>query len=249
MISRRQILAGGVSLCIYAMLREARAILPSRVPLSARQWINCQTDLAQSLASGKITQGQWHDAVNKLATEVDVEDMGRMIRRASVGSTREPLLNEPRRRFIIVNTDEGTLRLPYSVALFDFGVDGVIAPHAHKNMASAHMVMDGKIRIRTYDRIADHDDSLVIRPSGDIEAEAGHAAAMTPEKDNVHWFSSSSRRAMTIDVVIANLDKKQPKSYEIQPIDAMAATELAGGDLRVPRISFEESRARYGARL
>jgi len=249
MISRRSLISAGAAFCTYALLREARAVMPGKAPLSARQWINRQTELATGLASGSVSELQWHDAVNGLAAEVDLEDISRMIRHAVTGTIRKPELHEPERRFIAVRSDDGVQKLPYGVAVFDFAEKSLIAPHAHKNMASAHMVMEGRMRIRTYNRLADDDGSVILRPSGDVVADSGHAAAMTPEHDNVHWFVSASQRAMTIDVVIAALDKTLPKPYEIQPIDAMAAEHFEDGTMRVPFISFDESRQKYNSRL
>ncbi|MFL5239622.1 MAG: hypothetical protein ACJ8EL_18900 [Rhizomicrobium sp.] len=41
------------------------------------------------------------------------------------------------------------MKVAYGAALFSFNRDTVITPHAHKHMASAHMVIEGKVRIRT----------------------------------------------------------------------------------------------------
>jgi hypothetical protein len=101
----------------------------------------------------------------------------------------------------------GPLRLGYGLANFDFGPDNVITPHAHHDMASAHMVIEGKLRVRTFDRVKDEENHLIVQPTQDVLAEPGHAAAMTTAKDNVHWFAPRSPRAMTIDVIIDGLEK------------------------------------------
>jgi len=249
MISRRQLISMGSVLCVYALLGEARASAASVRGSSAALWIDRQKELAVGLTTGSVSQLEWYAAVNALACEIDLEDIARLLRSAPSRPPREPRSNEPRRRFIDIKSGDGISRLPYGVAVFDFAADSVIAPHAHRNMASAHMVMDGRIRIRTYDRIEDEDGSLVVRPTSDVVAEAGHAAAMTSARDNVHWFESRTSRAMTVDVVVIDLDESSPSTYEIEPIDPAAAQMLPDGAMRVPLISFEESLQRYGARL
>jgi len=117
-----------------------------------------------------------------------------------------------RKRFITFVDDNGApIRVAYGAALFSFGKDSVITPHAHRHMASAHMVIAGKVRIRTFDRLADEDGAILITPTADTVAEPGHAAAMTSEKDNVHWFAARSGYAMTFDVIVDGLDKGQER--------------------------------------
>ena len=150
---------------------------------------------------------------------------------------RTPLGHEPRRRFIAFKDEQDVMvHLAYGVALFEFNTNSVIAPHAHKHMASAHMVVEGKVHVRTFDRVRDEEGALIIRPSSDAIAEVGHAAAMTPEKDNVHWFASRSDRAMTLDVLVEDLDKGQ-ESYEVQPVDTLNGTVLPDGTIRAPLVS------------
>jgi hypothetical protein len=115
-------------------------------------------------------------------------------------------------------------------------------------MASAHMVIAGKVRIRTFDRLADEDGAILIAPTADIVADAGHAAAMTSEKDNVHWFAARSDHAMTFDVIVDGLDKGQER-YTIQPVDPIGGEHLADGTIRAQLLSFEESSKRYNAGL
>ena len=138
--------------------------------------------------------------------------------------------------------------MSYGTALFDFGADNVITPHAHKHMASAHMVIEGKIRIRTFDRVSDAPDALFIRPTGDHVAEAGEAAAMTTARDNIHWFAPRSARAMTFDVIVDGLDPDEER-YTIQPVDPLGGQGLANHTLRAQLLSFEESARRYTAAL
>jgi hypothetical protein len=244
-ISRRDFVISTTALCIYALLREARAAIPTSSSIPASRWIVRQDELARGLASGTISQIEWYNAINALAKQVDVDDLSRTIRRATTLSTRTPLGHEPLRRFIALRDEQDVMvHLAYGVALFEFNANSVIAPHAHKHMASAHMVVEGKVRVRTFDRVRDEEGALIIRPSNDEIADVGHAAAMTPEKDNVHWFASRSDRAMTLDVIVKDLDKGQ-KPYEVQPVDTINGTVLPDGTIRTPLVSFEQSRKIY----
>ena len=113
-------------------------------------------------------------------------------------------------------------------------------------MASAHLVIDGLVRVRTFDRLRDEDGFIVIRATQDLLAEPGNSAAMTATNDNIHWFAPRSKRAMTVDVIVDGLDKGKDR-YLIEPVDPLRGDQLPDGSLRAPRISFEKSMDIYAA--
>lgn len=234
---------------VYALLAEARGAVPQDTRISARGWVLRQDELARSLAKGTISQVQWHDGVNALAREVDVSALAAELRRAELRYAGAPFGHDPQKRFVSLRDENGApIRVAYGAALFSFNKDSVITPHAHKHMASAHMVIEGKVRIRTFDRVADEDDAILIRPVGDEVAEPGHAAAMTTAKDNIHWFASRSDKAMTFDVIVEGLDPGAER-YVIQPLDPLGGEHLADDTIRAPLLSFEDSVKRYNAAL
>ena len=251
MRSRRAAIASTLfSSAGYLLLREVRALaadLPAR--LGAKRWIARQDELARGLASGAVSQREWHNAVGTLATELDVAQLVAEIGRSKLRQAGAPFGHDPVKRFVaFVDGDGKPLRLSYGAALFSFGRDSVITPHAHKHMASAHMVVDGKVRIRTFDRVSDEEGWIVVRPTADKIATAGEAAAMTSATDNVHWFAPRSEKAMTFDVIIDSLDPGEP-SYVIQPLDILAGQQRHDGTIRAQILTFEESSRRYTAAL
>jgi hypothetical protein len=233
----------------YALLTEARAAVPQDRRMAPRIWLNRQDELARGLAGGSISQVQWHDGVNAFAGEVDVAALAALIRGAQLRDAGAPFGHDPQKRFVrFLDEQRQPQRFAYVTALFSFTRDSVITPHAHKHMASAHKVLDGKVRIRTFDRVADSDTTITVRPTLDTVADVGHAAAMTTAKDNVHWFTAASANAMTFDVIIDSLDAGQ-ESYLIQPVDVLGGTHRADGSIEAPIMSFDASSARYTAAL
>ncbi len=250
MPDRRDFILGTLpALAVFALLREADAAVPTDTRMPARRWVLRQDELARSLAKRKISQVEWHDSVNALARDVDVGELAFEIRRAQTRSAGDPFGHDPKKRFItFIDDKEAPIHVAYGAALFSFDKTSVITPHAHKHMASAHMVIDGKVRVRTFDRIADEDGALLIFPTGDTVAEAGHAAAMTTDKDNVHWFAPRTPHAMTFDVIVDGLDAGQDR-YVIQPVDPIGGEHLGDGTIRAPLLSFDDSSKRYTAAL
>jgi PCO_ADO len=248
MYNRRTILRNCAGFLGFALVAELSIAGSRTSSLSARRWMLLQRDMAHELRDGSLNQLQWHEGVNSLAREIDLEQLAAELRRARIKNANKPFGHDPQKRFVtILDEQKLPVKLGYSLALFDFRADSVITPHAHKHMVSAHTVIDGRVRIRTFDRIQDEDGALVIRPTLDVVAEPGLSAAMTTPKDNVHWFAPRTARAMTVDVIIDGLDAGQD-SYLIQPVDPLGGQELADGTIRAPLISFERSMELYTAR-
>lgn len=182
-----------------------------------------------------------------MSKQVDLESLAYELRRARVKDAGAPFGHDPQKRFVtILGEDEVPFKLGYGLALFDFGPQSVVTPHAHRYMASAHLVIDGRVRVRTFDRVKDEEHFLVLRPTHDVLAEPGHSAAMTSSNDNVHWFAPRSKRAMTVDVIIDGLNKGKER-YLIEPVDPLGGTQLADGTIQAPFISFDRSMERYRA--
>jgi hypothetical protein len=244
---RRDLIASSLTaFAAYALVREARAAVPNTTRLPARRWVMRQDQLARGLASGSVSQVEWHAQVNALAHEVDVAELAALIKRSPTRQAGEPFGHDPVKRFVTFQGDDGKpVRLNYGAALFTFTRESVITPHAHKHMASAHLVIDGKVRIRTFDRVAEAPNAIVVRPTRDEIAGPGHAAAMTTMRDNVHWFAARSESAMTFDVIIDGLDPGE-KSYLIQPVDILGGERRRrDGTIRASILSFAESSKRY----
>jgi hypothetical protein len=247
--SRREILVRSLgAFCVYALLSEARAAEPDGRSSAAR-WIGRQDELARGLREGTISQQEWHDAVNALAREVDVAALAAEIRRANLVDAGKPFGHDPQKRLVRFRGPDGApVRVAFGTALFAFSADSAITPHAHKHMASAHMVIDGKVRIRTFDRVADEERAIRIRPTRDEVAQAGDAAAMTTAKDNIHWFAPRSANAMTLDVIVDGLDPGAD-AYLIQPVDPVGGTQHGDGTISAPLLTFDESMKRFPASL
>ncbi len=251
-IDRRHALLAPVmaAFSVYAFVREARAMDgPSDRRLSARRWIDRQEALARGLRSGSVSPRAWHDEVNRLARDLDLDQFMAELKTSRSAPAGAPFMRDPVKRDIGFVDEQGQpRRLTYAAATFSFGPENVITPHAHKHMASAHMVIEGRVRIRTFDRIADQDGALLIRPTGDQVRGVGEAAAMTTPVDNVHWFTPASPRATTFDVIVSDLDPGQ-KSYEIQPVDPLGGEPQADGTILAPIMSFEAAMQRYSAHI
>lgn len=242
MFTRRETLA---SFAIYALLAETRA----KAGTGMARWIDAQQSLAEDLAQGRIDGKQWSAGVQQLAATIDLDQLTAELRRARITASAAPSGNDPRKRFVRFVDEAGQARrLGYGVALFDFAPGNVITPHGHRHMVSAHMVLNGAVRIRNFDRVGDEPGAMLIRPTHDYVAGAGQVSTMCSERDNIHWFVPDGGPATTFDIVISGLDPGMP-DYEIKAVDPLRGQKLAAGVIRAPIIDFDQSSRLYTASI
>lgn len=132
----------------------------------------------------------------------------------------------------------------YVARVFALGRGRAIVPHGHRNMVSAHLILDGKLHVRHFARVEDRPDVIVIRPTIDRVSGAGEATTISSERDNVHWMIAESERAFTLDVIVAGLGGET----EVDLIDPDADRAREGGLIRARRIGLDEALRRYGKR-
>lgn len=235
---------------LYALLAEAGAAQALAAgAVSARRWIAEQQELALALAEGALRPAAWQSEVEALARRVDLAELAAEIARAQTRFTGRALPSYPVKRSLVFLDETGKRRrLRYACALFSFDPDKVITPHAHRHMVSAHLVMEGAFRVRTFDRLRDEEGALIIRPTADEVIGVGAVSTMSTERDNVHWFVPQAERAVTFDVIVSGLDPDAPR-YEIQAVDPVRGERLPDGSLRAPILGFEESSRFYTARV
>jgi hypothetical protein len=244
-VNRRDLIASTLLACpAYVLLGLLRAEAgDSRA--DAQRWMRRQDEVARALSLGEITPAQWQAEVEALAASVDpaqvmAETKSAVLRKAGRGGD-----NDPVRHNVIFHDEHGALRkLAFATALFVFDEANVITPHAHRNMVSAHMVVEGEFRVRNFDRIRDEDGAAVIRPTRDSVMRPGEVSTMSAARDNVHWFVPRTARAATLDVIVDGLGGAKPR-YVIEPVDPVRGQALPDGTIRAPYLTFAESTRFY----
>jgi hypothetical protein len=244
---RREAIGGFIGIfAVAALVREARAAAPE-AGVRVRRWIEGQQDIAEALAAGRVTGLAWALEVERLAREVDVAELMAAVRAADVTPARPGGGNDPKKRFVRFKGEDGApRRFAYGAALFDFAPANVVTPHGHRHMVSAHLVVEGRFRIRNFHRLGDEGEAMRIRPTRDYVAGAGTVSTMCSERDNIHWFVPVGGPAATFDVIVSGIDPGAP-DHLIQAVDPLGAKALADGTLLAPVIGFEDSGRRYTA--
>src|SRR5262245_41349065 len=244
-VNRRELIASTLlAYPAYALLGAVRAgATDSR--LDAQRWLTRHDEIARALARGEIAPAHWQAEVESLAAKADpaqviAETKQAVLRKAGRGGDNDPI-----RHNIHFHDENGALRsFAFGAVLFVFDTENVITPHAHRNMVSAHMVVEGEFRVRNFDRVRDEDGAVVIRPTRDGIMRVGEVSTMSAAHDNVHWFVPRAPRATTLDVIVDGIGGAKPR-YVIEPVDPVRGQALSDGTIRAPYLSFAESTRFY----
>ena len=120
-----------------------------------------------------------------------------------------------------------------------------VVPHGHDNMATGFLVLKGSFRGRHYDRIEDHPDHYLIRPTIDRAFKPGEFSTISDHKDNIHWFTAESEAGFIFNVHVVETNpenSKRPGRVYIDPL----GEKLAGGLIKAPKISYGKVNQLYG---
>ena len=120
-----------------------------------------------------------------------------------------------------------------------------VVPHGHDNMATGFLVIKGNLRGRHYDRVEDHKDHYVIRPTIDKSFAPGEFSTVSDHKDNIHWFTAESETAFIFNVHVVETNPENPKPPGRVYVDPVGE-KLAGGLIMAPKISYGQVNRMYG---
>lgn len=244
--TRRGVVAAILSCALLSGIRTAAAA-PGR--LDPQSWIDQQQELSDALATGQIQPVNWCEEVEALSRQIDLGALLAAASAAAAEAKEAEAGSAPRKRIVRFADASGRVqRLGFTTSLLEFQPQTLIPPRAHRNMVSAHLVLDGKVRIRTFDRLREDKNALVIKPAEDFLAEAGLITTMCPARHDVHWFVPQDGPATMLEIAMDGLSSKGARA-EITPIDPLGGRVLKDGSIVAPVMSFDAAAAKYTAEL
>jgi hypothetical protein len=129
--------------------------------------------------------------------------------------------------------------------IFAMGQGRSVVPHGHDNMATGFLVLKGSFRGRHYDRIEDHSDHYIIRPTIDRSFQPGEFSTISDHRDNVHWFTAESQSGFLFNIHVVETNPENPNRPGRVYVDPVGE-KLAGGLIKAPKISYGKVNQLYG---
>jgi hypothetical protein len=98
----------------------------------------------------------------------------------------------------------------FGLQIFAMAKDRSVVPHGHNNMATGFLVLEGDFRGRHYDRVEDHSDHYIIKPTIDRKFKPGEFSTISDHKDNVHWFTADGETGFLFNVHVVETNPENP---------------------------------------
>jgi hypothetical protein len=112
-------------------------------------------------------------------------------------------------------------------------------------MATGFLVLRGTFRGRHWDRVEDHDDHYLIRPTIDRAFAAGEFSTISDHKDNVHWFTAESDSGFLFNVHVTDYNRENPHKAGRVYVDPLGE-KVSGGLVKAPKITYGKANQLYG---
>ncbi len=245
---RRELMATAAAALLIGAVSAPSAWAGAR-PRDLEQWARSLADLNREVHAGRISVTQWQAQVARLNTSVPLPELTRYLDVEQV--TRD--FHYPTRL-----ADHADPVLPAAVAgdkhgwfirIFGMRKGGAVIPHVHNEMVSAHLVISGGFHARTFDRVQDLKDAVVLKPSINRALRPGEIITMSDVRDNAHWLDATSDRSMTFDVGVVNTPPARTyglkaNDYNMIFVDAGRRPER-NGLVIAPVMSFDDCAKKY----
>ncbi len=220
-------------------------VLADPVKPIAASWLADLNRMGEDLKGHKLDQLQWQQKVEELFAQVDLAeflsyvDFEKLTAKMQFRDRGETVFHA---KFPEV---EGLpTQLVFGHQMFALQKDRSVVPHGHYNMATAFLVLDGEFEGKHYDRLEDHEDFMIVRPTIDRKFTAGQCSTISDYKDNVHWFKAISESGYIFNIHVLNIDPEIKKSGRVY-VDPFGE-KLADDQIKAVKLNSKEARMRFG---
>jgi hypothetical protein len=210
-------------------------------------WLRQAHEIGKDLKSQKLQQLEWQKRTEALLAKVDLEDLLEFIDfDAMVKNAKAPKHGGEQSLDVRLPKTEGLpQKTSFGKQVFRLEEGSSVVPHGHNNMATAFLILKGKFRGRHFDRVEDHDEHLIIRPTIDKSFGPGDFSTVSDFKDNIHWFKAIDASAFIFNIHVLGVNPGSDKVTGRVYIDPQGE-KLDDGLIRAPRIARSEARRLYG---
>ncbi len=235
------------SLLTFSLLQTlvSSDALAEAVRPTAAKWLAELNQMGLDLKGQKLDQLRWQSQVEKLFSQIDLAefltyvDFDKLIKDVPFRDRGERSFRAKFPQVEGLPTD-----LVFGHQMFALQKDRSVVPHGHNNMATAFLVLRGEFEGKHYDRLEDHEDHVIIKPTIDRKFVAGECSTVTQQKDNVHWFKATSDTAYIFNIHVMNVDPEIKKSGRVYVNPH--GEKISGGRIKADRMKAREALKRFG---
>lgn len=256
MISRRRFLEqAALGVVTHTLLQAAFTAQAFAAPVRPNldRWLLELNELCADLRAHQLTPLQWQAQMEALYADLLLSELLAFIDFDKLTAGLEFPADRAAVKRVVFPKVEGVPPRPVGAKIFGMTKGRAIVPHGHNDLVSAHLVIKGRFRVRTFDRVFDEEqpnESLMIRPSVDASWEPGRLLTMSDDRDNLHWLVAETAEAFTFDVPLGSLGFRDNYPSRAQYSSMIFVDPTARpnqkGTIKAPIIQPAQAFAKFG---
>src|SRR6266404_2859320 len=235
------------SLVAYGLIETlfTRDLFGDAVKPLIQQWLADLNTLGQDLKGHKLKDIDFQTKLEELYKKVDLPELIKLI--DLDGLTRK--VRYPNQGAANLGIDlskvEGLPRkLVFGKQIFAMKKGRSVVPHGHDNMSTGFIILKGNFAGKHYDRVEDHTDHYLIKPTIDRTFKPAEFSTISDHKDNVHWFKAESEPAFIFNLHVMGYNLENPKTPNRVYVDP-EGEKTAGGLIVAKKMTSAECHKKY----
>jgi hypothetical protein len=211
------------------------------------QWMRDLHALTKDLkADKKLKDTEFQAKLEELYRRVDLPELLKLLDMDRVARTTRL----PERGAANLGIDLGKVeglpkQLYFGKQIFCMKKGRSVVPHGHSNMCTGFIILRGDFEGKHYDRVEDHTDHYLIKPTLDRVFKPGEFSTVSDHKDNVHWFKAIGDTGFIFNIHVIGYDPTIKAASGRLYLDPDG--EKTRGDLIVAKkMTSEECHKKYG---
>lgn len=224
----------------------SRNLFGEAVKPIVHKWFVELHDLTRDLKEHKLKDLEFQAKMEELYKRVDLAELVALVDLDRVAKSVKFPAHGAANLGIDLGKVEGLpKKLLFGRQIFAMEKGRSVVPHGHSNMCTGFIILRGEFTGKHYDRVEDHDDHYLIKPTIDRRFKAGECSTISDHKDNVHWFKAESDTGFIFNVHVLGYDPQIKISTGRLYLDP-EGEKVAGGLIKAKKMNSEECHKKYG---
>ena len=236
------------SLLAYGLIETAavRNLFADAVKPIVQKWLVELHDLSRDVKEQKIKDIDFQTKLEDLFKRVDLPELIQFINLDKVSNdTKYPEVGAASLAIDLSKVEGLPVRLVFGKQIFACQKGRSIVPHGHDNMCTGFVVLRGEFDGKHYDRLEDHKDHYLIKPTIDRIFKAGECSTVSDHKDNIHWFKARSETAFVFNIHVMGYNPENKKNSNRVYLDP-EGEKAEGGLIVAKKMSSTECHKKFG---
>jgi hypothetical protein len=176
------------SLTMYAFVGAAISSHATEISFSqeTKSWSDQINEISFDLRSRKLSPVEWQVRIEEVFGSIDLPELLTHVEFSKLQRSFDVAENGVNSMKVDFRKVPGMPHdISYTTFIFGMQEGRSIVPHGHHYLVSGHLVIEGNLHVRNFERLRDDDDSVIIRPTvdrtisvRDCSIENDHVAAI-----------------------------------------------------------------------